>query len=311
MRSRSAIIGSLVVACFAIGFAGQGHWRIGARPASAAVSAVALEAIGGSGGRQPVRVLVSIAVLNEGADPIRVLGTADGGAGVDPISLDPLDLSVDGGQVGRLNATLALDCRAPHTLRLPDVRIARLDAVRHTIAVGGSGLLLEACARSASRTRPLAITNIRQDGGQLVLDVSSPTGRPARISAVRAGGVPLPAADLPLDVVSPATVRLDAPRGCPREWLVGGIPSTVDVDLATPPPTAPPTTAPPTTGAPTTGAPTTAPPTTATASGPARASPAPSTHAEGMPPVPVATLQLSLGSPLVTWLLDTACRSRA
>jgi hypothetical protein len=279
ITARSALVGVLVVGCFGLGYLGQGHWRIGARAAATAVSASAVEVIGGGGTGRPVRLLVFIAVVNQGSEPIRVLGPDRSRPGVETIGVEPLDLTIGGRRSGRLNATLAVDCTRPDPLQIPSLRIAGRDAVRRTIAVGGAGVLLEACGRSGARVRPLTIGAVRVDGGQLVVGLSSPTGRATRVFAVRAGGVPL-RMDRPLDLAPTADARLSPPGTCPAQWLVGGIPTALDLDVATAAPAADGATGP---------SPSPGPPTTPDLT-------------------PAATLRLRLGAPLISWLLSSACR---
>ena len=72
------------------------------------------------------------------------------------------------------------------------------------------------------------------DQPQLTIRLSSPTGRPAQVSAIRAGGVRLITTPAAVSVTgaSPTRVRLTAPRSCPKQWQVTGVPSVLMLDLA-------------------------------------------------------------------------------
>jgi hypothetical protein len=242
---RTLGLGLLALLTFAIGFLGQGLWRIGVRAEPPAISAIATDVIGGAGNRLPIRTRVTIAVANHGADEIQVINPADAAAGVSVIDLEPPVLTVRPGQVGQLNADIAVRCDQATPLLLPALRVELIDGVRSRLPVGGSGLLQEACSRAAAPIRPLAVSigagstgptpsAKTQLAGGLTIALSSPTGRPARVSAIRAGGVDLAATPLPVSVAAgaPVGVRLSAPGTCPVQWQVIGIPRTLEFDLA-------------------------------------------------------------------------------
>jgi hypothetical protein len=229
---RTLVLGVLIVVTFVVGYLGQGIWRIGARAAPAAVSAVATEVIGGAGDRQPVRVRVAIVVANHGPEEIRVIGPQRATAGVAIVRLDPRVLVIPAGRADRLNADTSLSCDRPVPLALPALQIQLIDGSRRQLDVGGSGLLLDACSRAAGRVRPLAVASTRVDGEQLVIELSSPTGRLVDITAIRADGVSLAASPLPVSFSGQVAVRLTAPRSCPVQWQVGGIPGSLALDLA-------------------------------------------------------------------------------
>lgn len=229
-RSRHYVLGAVLTCAFVAGFVGQGQWRIGARPASVAVSAAAVEAVGGAGVRPPVRVVVQVAVTNQGSDAIRVVGAVMKAPSAVPAVIDPRDAKVEPERVGRINLTVLLDCSSAGRLELPTLTIALPDADRRAVPITGAGRLVEACARSGPTTRPLTGDDPVRDGAQLAFRLSSPTARRIVVTAVRAGGVRLPAAGLPLPVGPATPLRLSAPKTCPQEWTVAGIPSTLTVD---------------------------------------------------------------------------------
>jgi hypothetical protein len=237
LSRRTLALGALVLITFTVGFLSQGALRIGATPAPVAVSAIATDVIGETGSRQPVRVQISIAVANLGPDQVRVIGPGPPASGVNMIRTDPSALVVPGGRQGLLNADVSVRCDLPQPLALPELRIELTNGGRRQLAVGGSGVLLEACSHAAPEARPLAVATTRVDGEHLVVELTSPTGRRAVVSAVRAGGKGLVASPLPVIVPAAAartrsTVRLTAPQSCPTQWQVEGIPGSLAFDLA-------------------------------------------------------------------------------
>jgi hypothetical protein len=264
----------LVLVTFMVGYLGQGFWRIGARAGPPSISAIATDASGGVGSREPVRVRVTIAVVNDGSDQIQVVGAAAASPDVTVFGLVPDGLAVPAGQVGQLTADVAVHCERATPLAFPALQVELIDGVQRALEVGGSGKLLEACARAVATVRPLAVSAAPTKSGsastpgansatrRLGLLLSSPTGRPADVVAIRAGGVNLLATPLPVSVAGtePITVRLIPPRSCPEQWQVSGLPSVLVFDL-----------------------------------GPDSASGS------------VVSLQLKLGSPLTSWLLSTSC----
>jgi hypothetical protein len=254
---RAVILGLLGLLTFAVGYLGQGSWRIGAPAGPSAISAIATDVAGGPGSRQPIRVQVSIAVANDGSDQIRVIGFAGADSAVAIMNLEPTSLIVGPGQVGALNADVSVRCDQATALRLPALDTELIDGVRQVLPVGGSGLLLEACSRGTPSVRPLAAsivrstpgtgspsttpstttttgTNPSRDVGPLIIRLTSPTGRRVDVVAIRAGGVSLLAEPFPVSVagLAPALVRLTAPRTCPRQWQVPGAPRSLAFDLA-------------------------------------------------------------------------------
>jgi hypothetical protein len=274
--SRRAIgLGVLALTAFGVGYLGQDSWGIGARSAPSAVSAIVTDVVGGTGNRQPVRVQVSLGVTNDGTDVVRVLRPDRRGQGTDFRSLTPSVLILEPGGHGQLEADVAIDCSLPKPLRLADLRIERRDGIRLGLRIGGSGMLLEACSRAATAVRPLVATldptpeTAAPADARLTVTLSSPTGRRADVTQIRAGGVPLltlPPAPLTVAGKAEVVVRLTAPRTCPMQWRVAGIPSSLTMDLA------------PDSGA------------------------GPETAAGSS-----AAIRVRLGPPLTTWLLATAC----
>jgi hypothetical protein len=229
-RTGRYLLGALLTCVFAVGFVGQGHWRIGARPASVAVSAAAVEAVGGAGARPPVRVVVQVAVTNEGSETIRVKGADARVPSAVPALLDPRDAEVMPGRVTHVDLALLLDCRTRERLDLPTLTIALPDAARRTLPITGAGRLVEACARSAPATRPITAGKPVRGGARLIIPLSSPTGRRIEVRAVSAGAVRLGAGGLPLAVGENTPLRLTAPATCPPEWRVAGVPGALTVD---------------------------------------------------------------------------------
>jgi hypothetical protein len=267
---RTPVLALLAVLTFAVGYLGQGFWQVGARADPPVVSAIATDVIGGIGTRQPVRIRVTIAVANDGAQEVQVIAPEQPTPGVTVIGLDPGVLTVPAGRVGQLNADVAVHCEQETPLSLPALQIELIDGVRHRLGVSGSGVLLEACARGAPTVRPLIASipatkaGSSADQQSLTVTLRSPTGRPADVSAIRAGGVGLRTVPAAVSVAgtAPATVRLSAPRSCPLQWQVTGVPSALVFDLA----------------------------------------PVPRSESGS-----VTSLQLKLGPELASWLLATSC----
>jgi hypothetical protein len=264
---RLLLLGVLALLTFTGGYLGQGSWRVGARAQAPVISAIATDVTGGAGSRQPIRVQVTIAVANDGTDQIQVLDPGTTAPGVTVVGLDPRVLTVPAGRVRQVNADIALNCDRPDPLALPALRVELIDGVQRRLEVGGSGVLLEACSRAVAAVRPLAASIGRAQASgpsdpRLAIMLTSPTGRAVDVSAVRAGGVSLSAEPRTVSVAGtgPATVRLSAPRSCPEQWRVNGIPGALAFDLAPAPPSG-----------------------------------------------SVTTVQLSLGTPLTSWLLATSC----
>jgi hypothetical protein len=279
LRHRRGLeIGLLGLLALIVGFVGQGSWGVGvATPTS--VGAIVTDVIGGAGSRDPVRVKISLAVTNLGLDPVRVLqpdstGSGTGsGTGTRLLGLTPADLLVDPGAIGRIEADVTLDCRLPEPLQLPDLQLELHDGTRRGLPVSAGEMPLEACSRAAAAVRPLAAAiDSPPSGDQLAVRLSSPTGRRTDVRAIRAGGAVL-AMSAPTVTVAgkePTVVRLTAPRTCPPQWQLAGVPSALTADLTTP-------------------------------SGPA------STPEPGAPNPAGATVRLNLGPALTSWLLATSC----
>jgi hypothetical protein len=226
------LLGALAVLTFAVGYLGQGGWRIGT-PTAPAVSAIVTDVIGGAGVRHPARVQVSISVSNDGTDEIQVIKPMAAGQGTSVLSLAPAALVVPAGESALLNANVAVDCTLPSPLLLPAFGLKLINGDQWQLRIGGSGALLEACGRAVPKIRPLAVTAGRTTNGRLALLVRSPTGRPLQITAIRAGGVRLAAPALPARVTGPApvVVWLDPPPSCPMQWRVAGLPDALGFDL--------------------------------------------------------------------------------
>ena len=206
---RLIALGLVALLTFGVGFFGQGSWEVGAATPTA-VSAIVTDVVGGAGSRKPVRVKISLAVTNSGAEPVRVLGPDSNGNGARLFGLSPSQLIIDPDVIGRIDADVGLDCDRPEPLLLPDLRLELPDGVRRGFPIGGSDLLLEACSRAAPAVRPLVATvptpapspsptapAARTGDRQFTVLLRSPTGRRSDVRAVRAGGVDLP--------MSPAT----------------------------------------------------------------------------------------------------------
>jgi hypothetical protein len=225
---------------FGVGFLGQGRLRIGARIAPPAVRAIVTDVLGGAGDRQPAKIQVSVTISNDGAQEVQVSGPAGSSDGVDVQWLGPGVLIVPAHQVRELNADTLLNCARPAALALPALRLELNNGDQRELRVGGSGALLEACTQAGPGARPLAVSPEHQIAdGQFTIRLSSPTGRPVRVTAIRAGGVPLRGTGLPVQIAGPASgqVRLSAPDSCSIPWLVTGIPTSLTFDLAPDSPT--------------------------------------------------------------------------
>jgi hypothetical protein len=232
---RRLVLGALALLTFGAGFLGQGRLQIGARTTPPAVSAIVTDVLGGTGDEQPAQIQIAITISNDGRQEVRVRGPSGPSGGVDVQRLDPGVLIVPARSQGQLNADASLDCARAAPLSVPPFQLELSNGDEQELRVGGSGALLEACAHAGNAVRPLAVSTQPQIvGGQLVVWLSSPTGRPARVTSIRAGGVPLSSLDLPARVAeqAPASVRLSAPESCPVPWRVTGVPTSLAVDLA-------------------------------------------------------------------------------
>jgi hypothetical protein len=253
------LIGVTLVGLLALtlGYLGQGSWGVGAATSSA-VGAIVTDVVGGAGSRKPVRVTVSMAVTNVGTEQVRVLSPDSTGDGTAVLALSPSELLVEPGMIGRIDADVTLDCHLPEQLlRLPDLRLQLRDGTRRELPVSGSGKLLEACSRAIPEVRPLVATlpnptptptanptptaTTRADDDRFTVRLNSPTGRRIDIREIRAGGVVLKTSPAALTIVGQAqvVVQLTAPKPCPQQWQVAGIPNTLTVDLLPDPAQAP------------------------------------------------------------------------
>lgn len=310
---RRPVLVLIALAAVAAGYLGQGSVGIGARARPPAVAAIVTDVAGGPGTRQPVRLQVSLAVTNDGGDPIRVRGPGQTGPGTSILTATPTVLVVGPGGTGVLDLDVAVTCRHPQPPRLPDLDLELPDGARRNLRVGGSHRLLEGCGRAMSGVRPVSVEVV--DGpsdGRLRLAFASPTGRRADISAIRADGVLLATTPARFSVEGARTVvvQVQPPAACPPQWQIAGIPSAITVDLAAPPPTPTVTAAvTPTAGPATTPATTPAvtPAVTPTA-GPGAASPG---GALAVPVDAVATVRLRLGPAITSWLLGSSCAEPA
>lgn len=237
---RPLALGILAVLTFGGGFLGQGWLRIGAPTAPPAVSAIVTDVLGGTGNQQPAQIQASITISNDGSQEVRVSRPTGPSDGVDIRRLDPGVLLVPAHQARQLNTDATLNCARPAPLAVPPLQLELGNGDQRELRIGGSGALLEACARAGPRARPLAVASESQIvDGQFTVWLSSPTGRPARVTSIRAGGVPLRGAGLPVEIAerAPGRIRLSAPEACPIPWRVVGLPTSLTVDLAPDSPT--------------------------------------------------------------------------
>ncbi len=240
-----SLVGLLALA---IGYLGQNSWGVGSA-ASAATGAIVTDVIGSAGSRNPVRAKVSVAVTNRGSQQIRVLKPDLPGDGTAVLSLSPSELRVDPGAIGRVDADVSLRCDLPEPLRLPDLRMELRNGTLWGLPVSGSGMMVEACSRAASAFRPLVGALARRPAGtspatgtsptggeRLTVRLHSPTGRRFDVPQIRAGGVVLTMspATVALTGKTPVVVHLTAPKSCPVQWQIPGIPSALSVDLRPP-----------------------------------------------------------------------------
>lgn len=219
-----------------VGYVGQGSWEVGASIPSSA-NAMVTDVVGGAGSRKPVRVKVSLAVTNGGTEQIRVVEAASNGNGTAVLGLSPSNLLVEPGVFGRIDADVTLDCDRSEPLRLPDLQLELRDGTRQGLQIGGSGMLLEACSRAEPGVRPLTASILpptsTTDNVRLAVRLSSPSGRRINVLAIRAGGAVLQMPSTPMKVVGkiPVVVLLAAPKTCPIQWQVAGIPSALTADV--------------------------------------------------------------------------------
>jgi hypothetical protein len=127
----------------------------------------------------------------------------------------------------------AIACGSPQPLRLPPVQLRGGDGVLRSVTVDGSAAALAlVCELQPPAVHLIELMNTSVDGARLRLQVNSPTGRTTQVTGISAGGVPLSGRPIPgtVDALG-RTIWLDPPTSCAQEWLLGGLPRTVDLRL--------------------------------------------------------------------------------
>jgi len=78
----------------------------------------------------------------------------------------------------------------------------------------------------------LELVSAVPDGDRLRIEVRSPSGRTTQVIGMWAGSVRITGRPMPATVDSAnRTMWLDRPSRCPSEWVRGGLPRTIELDL--------------------------------------------------------------------------------
>ena len=247
----------VLIGCLVTGYAGQSLIEIGA-PSHVSVSAGVIGSSGGIGNTQPVRVRLQVGVVNSGDAQVRVVGRWSDTITTAIRSLTPSVVEVPGGTTAEFAVDVALACTWPDELTLPTLRLEEPNGEEEPLQISGASALTDACLRGVPAARPIGVIsatpipsprtaenqNTQRQDGRLELVLNSPTGRKVRIVSLRAGGVPLTmTSDRPgeptsagpsarLAEGSPTTLVLTAPKACPKQWLITGVPTSLRLELA-------------------------------------------------------------------------------
>jgi hypothetical protein len=209
-----------------------------AKPPDDAARGVVAAVTGASAASSPDearRVLLAIAIANPGTESVRVAGYAPTTKSSAATQFDRPTAHVGAGEMVEITVDVQLRCGSPAPPVLPRLVIAEEDGGRRSVTVVGAvAALTELCAEGPAPGHPLTVTGTRREGADLVVDVAAPSNRRTSIQGVRATGVVLDAAALPLRVDRhPTSLRLRPPPACPNAWREDGIPTRLDVEVDT------------------------------------------------------------------------------
>ena len=207
-------------------------------PARGVVAAVtgANAAAASTSTTQPLRrALLAITIANPGTETVRVDGYAYTSRSSGAVGLDEPTAHVSPGERVEITVDVSLDCGRAAPLLLPDLVIEESDGGRRQVpAVGAVAALMAICATGPPAGQPVTVTGTRRDGDALVVQITAPSNRRTALRTVRATGVVLEAAGLPLRVDRRGQeLRLTPPAACPRAWREDGIPQYLDIEVDT------------------------------------------------------------------------------
>jgi hypothetical protein len=180
------------------------------------------------------RAVLTIMVVNAGPGAVDVIGYAGPGAPDPGLTMRPLNPTVDAGSSVDLTVDLGLRCDQVRPFVVPDLLVETEGGVQRRLTPASSvATMTDFCATAARAVRPLRVASSSPAGNQLLLTISSPSGRPAMIHDVSALGVPLVTGSLPVQVgraegadgPGMARLRLVPPPECPASWRETGIPA--------------------------------------------------------------------------------------
>jgi hypothetical protein len=234
---RAAALLALLVLGTGTGWLGAGAWAstqdeqdTQRGPAAAAV-VIDVRPSSGTAVRTGADVVVQINNLGRS---LLTLNGAEASFDAGEITLvTPQGLQVPQGGSAMAVLHAAVACGSPQPLRLPALQLRGSDGLLRSVAVDGSAAALAViCELQPPAVHLLELVSVSPDGARLRLQVSSPTGRTTQVVAISAGGVALSGRPVPgtVDALE-RTIWLDQPKGCPAEWLLGGLPRTVDLRL--------------------------------------------------------------------------------
>jgi hypothetical protein len=187
---------------------------------------------------RPLRGTLQVSVINAGARSVRVTGydasvSAASIAGLErPAGID----AVPAGQTSTLALRVSVRCDGELPLRLPSLRLRLADGTQRPLPVlGGNAAVAGLC--SSRRDQQLLVSDRRphRDREYYGVLLRSPSGRPTRVQAARAGGYPISVAPLPSTIGAAGTmIWLTPPARCPQVWRTAGFPGGLDLDVDLP-----------------------------------------------------------------------------
>jgi hypothetical protein len=228
-RPLAAGVAAALLAGAAVGFAAAEPPGDEARGVSATVTG----ASAASSDDATRRALLAIAVVNPGTQNIRVAGYVATARSSAVTGLDRPLAHVSPGEKVEITVDVALRCSAAAPLLVPPLQVEEEDGGRRGVAVVGAvAALTDLCAEGTDDGHPILAGGTRRDGDDLLVEIVAPSNRRTEIRAVRATGVALDAADLPVTVGrQPLLVRLRPPAECPAAWRQDGIPTGLDLEI--------------------------------------------------------------------------------
>jgi len=235
-RRAATLLAALVIGAGS-GWFGSGAWgstqdeRATQRGPAAAAVVIDVRPSSGTAVRTGADLIVQI--TNLGRSLLTLNGAEASFDAGEITSVTPVGLQVPPGSGAMAVVHAAIACGSPQPLRLPAVQLRGSDGVLRSIAVdGAAAALAQVCEQQPPAVRLLELVDTSVDGARLRLQVSSPTGRTTQVTGISARGVPLSGRPVPgtVDALG-RTIWLDPPTTCPQEWLLGGLPRTVDLRL--------------------------------------------------------------------------------